>query len=490
MLRAAPALLLLLLLLLPPPLQAQPLQACRLKGIERAVQCGQVEMPENPDTPTGRRLTIHFAVVPALAKNKAPDPLFVFAGGPGQAAMQVAGPLQPVLAQINARRDIVYVDQRGTGRSNALECGRPRRTLPLAESVDPARAIVELASCVARLPADPAQYATWIAVRDIDAVRQALGAAQINLWGGSYGTRAALEYLRQFPQHVRSVVLDGVAPAAMALPASFAVDSEAALQNLVERCRSEPACSRLHPTLAADIDALLKGAAGGTRVTVAHPVTGAPESLTIDRTALAGMLRSPLYVPQLAAVLPHALARAGRGDWNPLLALHTALAGGVQDNFAEVMHFAVVCAEDLPRVGPAEMAASRATRFGTGFLDLYGQACRKLPVRPVPPAFYEPPTANVPVLILSGGADPVTPPRHGEAIARALPNVRHFVAPHLGHGVSGQGCAPELIGRFVRAAGFTDDKGKPIEGSCLEKLPAAPVFFAPATRPTEGMQRP
>jgi len=201
MLRAAPALLLLLLLLLPPPLQAQPLQACRLKGIERAVQCGQVEMPENPDTPTGRRLTIHFAVVPALAKNKAPDPLFVFAGGPGQAAMQVAGPLQPVLAQINARRDIVYVDQRGTGRSNALECDRPRRTLPLAESVDPARAIVELASCVARLPADPAQYATWIAVRDIDAVRQALGAAQINLWGGSYGTRAALEYLRQFPQH-------------------------------------------------------------------------------------------------------------------------------------------------------------------------------------------------------------------------------------------------------------------------------------------------
>jgi fermentation-respiration switch protein FrsA (DUF1100 family) len=108
----------------------------------------------------------------------------------------------------------------------------------------------------------------------------------------------------------------------------------------------------------------------------------------------------------------------------------------------------------------------------------------------VPSAFYESPTANVPVLILSGGADPVTPPRHGEAIARALPNVRHFVAPHLGHGVSGQGCAPELIGRFVRAAGFTDDKGKPIEGSCLEKLPATPVFLAPATRPTEGMQRP
>ncbi|MCA3229933.1 MAG: alpha/beta hydrolase, partial [Burkholderiales bacterium] len=233
-----------------------------------------------------------------------------------------------------------------------------------------------------------------------------------------------------------------------------------------------------------------KGAAGGTRVTVAHPVTGAPESLTIDRTALAGMLRSPLYVPQLSAVLPHALARAGRGDWNPLLALHTALAGGVQDNFAEVMHFAVVCAEDLPRVGPAEMAASRATRFGTSFLDLYAQACRKLPVRPAPPAFYEPPTANVPVLILSGGADPVTPPRHGEAIAKELPNVRHFVAPHLGHGVSGQGCAPELIGRFVRAAGFTDDQSKPIEGSCLDKLPAAPVFLAPATRPTEGMQRP
>ncbi|MCU0952199.1 MAG: alpha/beta hydrolase [Burkholderiaceae bacterium] len=466
---------------------AAELTPCRLKGIEREVRCGRIEVPEDPDRTDGRRIGIHFAVVPALAKNKSPDPLFVLAGGPGQAATRVAALMQPTLSRLNARRDIVYVDQRGTGDSNPLVCEQGKKLLSLSESADPLRAVDQLSACARQAAdrADTRQYATWIAMRDLDAVRAALGAERINLWGGSYGTRAALEYLRQFPQHVRSVVLDGVAPATMALPASFAVDSEAALQRLVEACAADTACRTHYPQLDGDIKRLLFVAERGTRVSVTHPLTGEGETLPLDRSVLAGLLRAPLYAPQLAAVLPFALAQAGRGNYDPLFALTSALTARMGENFAGLMHFAVVCAEDMPRVDAPARAAAAATRFGTGFLDLYERACRQVPVRPVPAAFYEPPRADVPVLILSGGADPVTPPRHGDSVAASLPRALHLTAPHLGHGVTQHGCAPELIGRFVRQAdapgrgpfaGLEDGK----EAGCLARMPAPVVFRPPA----------
>ncbi len=462
------------------------LAPCRLKGIEREVRCGSVSMPEDPDRPDGRRLSIRFAVVPALAKNKAPDPVFVLAGGPGQAATRVAALMQPVMSRLNARRDIIYVDQRGTGDSNPLACERDAPGQSIADSVDPERAVARLGACLQQLAvrADTRQYATWIAMRDLEAVRAALGAERINLWGGSYGTRAALEYLRQLPQRVRSVVLDGVAPASMALPASFAVDSESALQMTLDACEADAACRAQYPQLAADLARLRAAAERGTAVDLAHPLTGAREMVKLDRDMLAGLLRAPLYAPQLGAALPFALVQAAHGRYEPLFALNLALSGRVAENFAEVMHFAVVCAEDLPRIDAAARASAAATRFGTGFIALYERACAQVAVRAVPPDFYASPSADVPVLVLSGGVDPATPPRHGEQVARTLPRALHLVAPYLGHGVTLHGCAPELIQRFVRQAdaagrgpfaGIEDGK----DAGCLARLPAPPAFRAP-----------
>jgi pimeloyl-ACP methyl ester carboxylesterase len=462
---------------------ALELAACRLKGIEREVKCGTLEVPENPDAPDGRRIPIRFAVVPALAKNKAPDPLFVFAGGPGQSALKAAGTIQPVFAQLNARRDIVYVDQRGTGASNGLFCATPPSTAPLAEQLDHSAAALRVEQCVRRIGsegrADLRQYATWIAVRDVDAVRAALGDAQINLWGGSYGTRAALEYLRQFPQRVRSAVLDGVAPPDMALPASLSVDADAMLRDLAQRCAADAGCQSRYPDFAGKVDQLLARADRTAPPAPAlHPITGARELVTVDHRVLAAALRVPLYAPQLSALLPHAVAAAARGDYSPLLALAGAPGSDVADHFAEAMHFAVVCAEDMPRMDAAARAAARATRFGLAFAQIYDEVCRRVDVRAVPAAFYGIASADVPVLILSGGADPATPPRHGEAVAKRLKRALHLVAPHLGHGVSAQGCAPELITKFVRQAGFGG-----IDGACLEKLPAPPFFQMPTGQP-------
>jgi len=461
---------------------ATPLTPCRLKGIETEVLCGTVERPENPRDPAARTLAIHFAVVPALAKNKAPDPLFVFAGGPGQAATRVTGQLQAIFAKINARRDIVYIDQRGTGQSNPLQCRRDSdraATLPsLREAVDPGASLEQLRSCIPTLAADTRFYTTSIAVGDFDAVRTSLGAPAINLWGGSYGTRAALEYLRQFPQHVRSVVLDGVAPATLALPASFAIDGNAALNRLLADCERDRVCHARYPELSAKIDRLFAASARRPRVIATQPLTGTPETLTLDATTVASLLRAPLYAPQTAAMLPYALAQATQGDSTALLTLTSAFASSLAENFSEVMHFAVVCAEDLPRVDPAAIDAARRTRFGTAYIDLYRRACANFAPAAVPPEFYIAPSANVPVLMLSGGRDPATPPEHAAALAQSLPNARHLLAPNLGHGVSSQGCAPELITRFIRQANFDA-----IDGSCLEKIPAPPFFHAPDGQP-------
>lgn len=458
------------------------LEACRIPGIEREIKCGVVRMPEDPDSPSSRTIEVRYAVVPAVARNKQPDPIFVFPGGPGQAATRVARQVMPVLAELNARRDLVFIDQRGTGRSNPLECDVDESSL--ASALEPAQQIARLGPCLKALPADLRQYATWIAVRDFEAIRAQLGAEKINLWGASYGTRAALEYMRQYPERVRTAVLDGVAPPDMVLPISFALDADAALKALGEACARDEPCRTRYPDFDARISTLLKRAERGIDIRVPHPLTGATESFRLDRKMLASLLRVPLYVPQLASVLPYALAEAGRDDFTALIALSAALSGGVRENFAVGMHFAVICAEDMPRIEAAAAAQASATRFGAAFADVYRQACGIVPARAVPPEFYSVPATKVPVLIFSGGLDPATPPRHGDAVAQRLGNAKHVVAPNLGHGVSAQGCAPMLVSRFVRDASF-----ERIDGECLARIPA-PNFFvaidpaaAPKTRP-------
>ena len=457
------------------------LEACRIAGVEREVKCGVVRMPEDPDAPGSRTIEVRFAVVPAVARNKQPDPIFVFAGGPGQAATKVARQVMPVLAELNARRDVVFIDQRGTGLSNPLECDIDEASL--ASALEPEQQLVRLGPCLKALPADLRQYATWIAVRDFDAIRAQLGAAKVNLWGASYGTRAALEYMRQYPERVRTAVLDGVAPPDMALPMSFARDAEAALKSLADLCARDEQCRTRYPDFDQRVTALLKRAESGIDIRIPHPLTGVTESFRLDRKMLASLLRAPLYVPQLASVLPYALGEAGRGDFTALVALSAAVSGGARENFAVGMHFAVICAEDVPRIDAAASQVN-AGRFGSAFAELYRQACQLVPSRAVPAEFYSVPTSKVPVLILSGGLDPATPPRHGDLVAQRLGNARHIVAPNLAHGISAQGCAPMLVSRFVRDAAF--DR---VDGDCLARIPA-PGFFvaidpavAPKTKP-------
>lgn len=451
------------------------LEPCRLQGLENDAWCGVLKRPLDPAQPQGTQVDIRYAVIPALARNRKPDPVLFFAGGPGQSAMDLAGPVSRMLARLLNRRDVVLIDQRGTGRSAPLLCEDTAATVPLAEVLDSARQIEKLKACRARLQALPhgdlRRYATWIAVQDADAVRAALGAAKVDVIGGSYGTRAALEYLRQFPQTVRRAVIDGVAPPDMVLPASFSTDNQAALDAVFAACEAEPACRARHPSLRADWRGLVAGLP--REVNVMHPVTGEVQRVMLTRDALASLVRGPLYAPILASGLPQAMADAAKGRFEGLVGLAGALGGGRQGRISEGMHFSVVCSEDFPRLDRA--ADAPGADFGNSFATMYREVCRDWPRSEVPAAFYTVPVAPAPVLLLSGGADPVTPPRHGERVAKLLgAKARHVVVPQAGHGVMAIACMRDALFRFIDAG--SDDEALKVDAGCAAAMPRPPAF--------------
>lgn len=461
-------------LLLPLLAPAQPVAPCRVAGIKTGVQCGVLARPLDPARPDGVQINIHYVVVPALARRKLPDPVFLLAGGPGQSAISLAPQVAQQMNRLGNRRDLVLVDQRGTGRSAPLMCAEDRAST-LAQQLDPQRREALLRQCLAdlqKLPyGDLRFFTTTLAMQDIDAVRQSLGVRQVNLVGASYGTRAALEYQRQFPHAVRRSVIDGVAPPDMALPQSASGDNQAALDALLASCEQDADCQRRYPGFRADLASVLAGLP--RTVSLADPLTGEPHTVPLTRDTVLGALRGPLYAPALAAGLPYAVQQAARGRFEALLGLGTLLGARGPHRLAEGMHFSVVCAEDLP--GKPGVALPAGADFGQTFAQQYAQTCAYWPRGDVPIAFYTVPVSRSPVLVLSGGLDPVTPPRHGARVAQALGvQATHVVVPNAGHGVMNLGCMRDLLYRFIDAP--TDVQALALDTTCANAIPRPPAF--------------
>src|SRR5690606_4668082 len=200
---------------------------CRLHSAQAmhsaAARCGWLTVPEDGNQPQGRSIRLHVAIIPALRLQPAADPLYIISGGPGQAASEMYLNMAPAFARIRRDRDIVVVDQRGTGRSQRLDCAFPdEQALTAADELQQTTQ-----QCIGSLPGDVRCYTTSIAVQDLDAVRAALGHARINLYGVSYGTRVAQHYMRRHPERVRSAILDGVVPADLPLGPTIATDAQA-----------------------------------------------------------------------------------------------------------------------------------------------------------------------------------------------------------------------------------------------------------------------
>ena len=418
---------------------------CDAPGAGRAL-CATFPVWENRTAKSGRKLDLHVVILPALQANRLPDPLFVLDGGPGAAATRLA----PVFARhpVRARRDIVLIDQRGTGESNRLDCdfyGDPPDLQRLMTSEFPLQQVRE---CRQRLEkvADLTQYTTSIAVDDFDEARQWLGYEKINLWGGSYGSRAAQEYVRHHESRVRSAVLEGVVPPDEFLPLHHAWAAQRAMNIFFDRCRTDGACRSKYPHLAEDFLRMFERVRVGAEVTV-RDTTGRSVRVRPSVLQLAEGIRHRLY-GDTGDALAGMIHQAAAGNLAPVVEAAIEAELSLQ-GLADGLLLSVSCTEDIPYITDAMAARETAGTF-LGELRIREQraACAEWTRGAAPRDIHEMLRTQVPVLLISGYRDPVTPPEFAERVAAKLANKLHVVFPNGAHGGEGA-CGRNLVTDFV-----------------------------------------
>ena len=434
-------------------------RSCHLPGTEESLRCVSVPVALDYANPGVATLRLHVTVAPAFRESARPDPLFVLAGGPGEAGSDVLPLLSNTFRRTRATRDIVFIDQRGTGLSGKLDC----ESKPAQEAMTEAQLEAEIRACIGAMKAKFAAYTTANAARDIEQVRLALGYGKINVWGGSYGTRLGQAYARAFPATLRALVLDGVAAPDQVIPAGGR-DSQAALDALFRQCAAEPSCGRAFPGLRAEFAALVdQVAAGKVKVEIADPRTAEPVRLAMTSARFLGTVHSILYSPADSRRLPFLIHSAAQGRWEPFVARRNVAADfSAEGSNALILHLAVICAEDLPRL-TAALRADDASALTAPMLERLPGLCKAMNVPAVPLA--APAMIEAPVLMLSGALDPVTPPRRAEAAGKHMAHAQHLVVANAGHGISQLGCTPRLLREFL------DRPGEPVQAACLKDIP-------------------
>ena len=446
------------------------LEACHLDAVGTPVRqeafCATLEVAEDHAVPEGRQIALRIAVLPAIRRDQQPDPLVLLAGGPGQASTEAFLNLLPFLGRVRRERDLVLIDQRGTGRLSTLACDAGVVEL---EPEDFERA---LKGCLEQIEssADPSRYTTAASVRDLDLVLGRLGYAAVNLYGVSYGTRLAQLYTRHHPERVRSQVLDGVVPLDLVLGQSNGPDAQRALDLLFARCAADARCRAELPDLGPRLEALLEELERQpVTVSVSHPRTGEPEELELNRSVAAQILRFLIYSPETAAIVPLLVDRAASGDPSRFAAQWLMVADGLT-SINPAMSMSVSCSEDAPFFDP-QVAQPGFLRDDVS--SQLARVCEIWPHTPVPAAEKQPLESAVPTLLLSGENDPVTPPAYGEQLLATLENGRHIVVPGMGHNVLSRGCVERLMADFIAAA----DAGA-LDTTCVDGVEPLDIFLS------------
>jgi pimeloyl-ACP methyl ester carboxylesterase len=455
------------------------LSPCRLEHPARMLavpaECGTVSVPENPDQPAGRKIELFVARVPAISLNKAQDPLFLIAGGPGTSAVDLYTSSAGPFSRVRRTRDIILVDQRGTGRSHRLDCHYDNRDLLESfDDVDVGPANVECRDELAKT-SDLRQYTTSIAVRDLDHVRQLLGYSRINIYGQSYGTRVAQHYARRYPQFTRTLILDGVIDPATVLGPAIAVDAERALERILRRCSADAACKKAFADPYADYQNLrARLIANPPRVTVSD-ANGKPIEFSFGARHLSAVLRLASYSDDHAALLPLSLHLAGRdNNFTPLANQFRVFARVLEEQFAYGMHNAVACSEDTPLIDAARLDRKSLdlTHMGAMQVEELIEACKEWPKGVVDADLHAPFKSKAAALLLSGADDPVTPPEYAARAQEAFADSKHVIIAAHGHGQLGAPCVDRVIASFIDAA-----TARGLDASCTNKLAPMPFFI-------------
>lgn len=436
-------------------------------------RCGTFERHENPGDTNSPLIELSVAVVPALSLEPAPDPFVPIAGGPGQSSIAFYAGYATAFEKVRRNRDILLIDQRGTGDSAPLVCEFDEAVGGSEMSREETIALTE--QCLEALPHDPRFFTTSVAVADLEALRIALGYPQLNLYGISYGSRVAQHFVRQHPDSTRSVILDGVVAPQVPLGPAIATDAQDAIDFVFDRCAESEACAERYPNLENDFDGLIKSLAEEpATISVADPLTGKVESGEFDSDEAAMAFRLLSYHPTTAAMIPLLIDEAVNGNFAPLAAQAMMIAEDLGSAINIGMHNAVVCTEDAPYYdeNSFDRDALAETYLGPAQLEAMEAMCSVWPEGVIDDQFHAGLNNDIPTLILSGEGDPVTPPAYADLAAADLGNALHLIGKKQGHGLALRGCTPNLIGQFIDEASFEN-----LETDCLDRVHAMPFFL-------------
>ena len=435
-----------------------------------SARCGSLDVPENPADPEGRKITLNIAVAPATGGTTEPDPVFFFAGGPGQAATETWVIIRPNLRQIRKTRDIVMIDQRGTGKSNKLECESTIEE-DLNQEIDLDLIRSETEKCLAELDGDPRYYTTTIAMGDYNRVREAMGYDKINIMGVSYGTRSAQVYLREFPETVRTVILDSVVPMQLALGQEHAPMLDQSVAAVFADCAKDETCNALYPHHADELNQLFTQLRKEPHeITIINPVNGEPQAMYLTADTLGVAIRFLSYASETQALIPLLVHEAlTTGKLSRLASQAILVMSGLNEMLSRGMELSVLCTEDYPFI---DLNADYSdTLMGNLFLQIIDLQCGIWPQGEVPDGFHDPVVSDTPVLLMSGERDPVTPPQYAARAAETFSNNVNLVARGQSHSVMKNVCLRDITTAFI-------EKGS-IEGldtSCVEEIRPAPFF--------------
>ena len=477
MIRSTFVLMAALLLAAPGNARSLELNDCRISAgpgtPSMKARCGTLLRPLDPAGTVPGQIELRVAIVSALNLTPEADAFVPIAGGPGQGSVQFYAAYAAAFEEVRRNRDILLVDQRGTGESSRMDC-------PVDEELVEGQYSTELTieytkECLAALPQDPRFFTTSVAVTDLEAVRQALGYPSLSLYGVSYGTRVAQHFARRYPDSTRSIVLDGVVPPQLSLGPEIATESQKAVDRILDRCSEDGACAERFP----DIQATFRRVVDQLRespvsIEVPDPNSGRFERIAFGNTELAVAIRLLAYHPNSVALMPLLISEAGNGNFVPLAAQYQMTMIAMLDALALGMHNAVMCSEDLPFLDKESIdyESIEASYMGSMQMRALEAICSVWPAGPVDDGFKKPLSTDLPVLLLSGDADPITPPRYADMAAVGLTNARHLVGEHQGHGQIAVGCTRRLVARFVESA-----DPDAVDAECLERNFVMPFFL-------------
>lgn len=431
------------------------IEPCFIQELGEEVLCGKYEVMENRQVRKGARIRLNFIILPAWTPDPAPDPVFIFSGGPGQGSADVVVHYAQRYQKLRWERDIVLVDQRGTGQSNPLHCrriGDQESAQTYLQDMFPEDYVK---NCRKELEkkADLHHYDTTTAMKDIDDLRAALGYERVNIIGASYGSYTGLVYMKYYQEKVRTAFLSYIAMPDWSYSGCIAPNTEAVLERLLSDCALDPDCASDYPFLRQQLGQVVgRLKQGPVTVPITNPFTGQREQVLFTHNNFIHGMRSMLYRSSTSQWIPVFIHWAAQGIFSPIAEYTADYLRWVNENIMDGMFLCVTCTETIPYIDYEEARAlALGTFMGTYRLDQQKNACDWWVRGRHPADFHEMVVMDTPAVILSGEIDPVTPPRYGEELASYLPNSIHVVIPNAGHeyGTVWEDCLDDVVARLI-----------------------------------------